>query len=91
MNNEELQTARDFILRAAGRMPRGISQSTLEISLPSVGIQLPESGSDSLDAQIGYLIGAGLLQAKRPRHTPSLILYTLTPAGEDYLRSANLL
>lgn len=91
MTAEELQTARDFILRAAARMPRGISKTTLDISLPAVGIELEKSGADSLDAQIGYLVGAGLLEEKKKQHTPSLALYVLTAVGDDYLRSQKLI
>lgn len=91
MTDLELQTARDFILRCAARMPRGISKTTLEISLPAAGIELDKTGENSIDAHLRYLLSANLLAEVKKTHTPSLALYVITSAGDDYLRSQKLL
>lgn len=91
MSDLELQAARDFILRAAAKFSRGLTRTYLEISIASVGIELDPTGVNSLDAQIHYLINAGLLASKSKAHTPSMELYVLTTAGDDYLRQNKLL
>ena len=90
MTDLELQTVRDFILRAAAKFPRGITSLTLGTAVAAAGFELDPRGQDSLEAQLRYLVGRGLLADQPKAHTASLELYVLTPAGDDYLRRLKL-
>src|SRR5690606_8454912 len=91
MTDGELQFTRDFILMCASRYPRGLTSRVLDVQVASRGIELEKTGANSLEAQIEYLIGAGLLARKPKAHTASLETFSLTPAGDDYLRQNKLL
>ncbi|NJL18800.1 MAG: hypothetical protein HC901_00285 [Bdellovibrionaceae bacterium] len=90
MSDTELQTLRDFILRAASRFPRGITTTTLAISVAAAGFELPDSGPDALPAQLRYLAGKKLIEPATKAHTPSLETWLLTADGDDYLRTKRI-
>jgi hypothetical protein len=91
MNDLELQSVRDFILCAVAKFPRGATVFTIEVSVASAGFELDKRGANSLDAQLEYLVGAKLLECPDKTHTPSLRMFKLTSAGDDYLRTKKLL
>jgi DNA-binding HxlR family transcriptional regulator len=87
MDDLELQTLRDSILEAAQKMPRGISTAMLARLLKAMTFDLPETGPDSLDAQLCYLKDKGLIKNPTKAHTPSAELWQLTAEGDDHLRT----
>jgi hypothetical protein len=90
MTDLELQTVRDFILRAAKRFPRGVTAAMLRMACSGAGLELAENGEDSLDDHLLYLESGGFLKRLPKLHTPSLELWGVTRDGDDYLRLRKL-
>ena len=90
MTDLELQTVRDFILRAAKRFPRGVTAAMLRMACSGAGLELAESGENSIDDYLLYLEDGGFVRRLPKAHTPSLELWGVTRDGDDYLRLRKL-
>jgi len=72
---------RGLVLRGAAPFKHGVSRQALEVLLLACGLDLQESGPNSLDPVIEDLRRDGLITAA----------YSLTPAGAAHAREQGLL
>jgi hypothetical protein len=87
MNPSDLQTTRDFLLRALARVPRGTSAEALALGCASAGLPVDRTGPNSLAAHLAYLEDKKLAARLPKAHTPSLEIWRITGDGDDYLRN----